>query len=161
MTTLPMYHAHWDCSRGATTTAMLAACFDAAGDGAKGKLEDDLKGRFNDFLADVGSSNAGVEVDWVQSKLGKAVVVKPSNQTQGRNSVGYEALGKLVSSTTVPNICGIHVKRLPDILATLQDAELAVNDYSGSFQLDASTVIEIISILLLLDYLNIKSPHCS
>ena len=141
-------HAHWDCSQGISTAAMLGACLDVSGGEAIEKLEQDL----DEMCGGIFPTNT-IKSQTLMTGLGKAI----SCDATVNGFVSVEALCRVIDASTKSG----RLSLLARVIASLQEAELSVSDYASEFQLELQTLFEIVCILLLLEYLNIKTFSCA
>jgi uncharacterized protein (DUF111 family) len=80
------------------------------------------------------------------------------NTSKADSLVGSRELSDLISLAENQSLL---VKRLPDIVSALQDAELSVSDYTTKYQLTVRDLVHTVLLLLVLDHLNVTTISCS
>ena len=127
---------------------MLGACLDVSGGEMKERLEQDL-----DEICWEIFPNIKIKSQTMMTGLGKAITCDAT--VSGR--VSFEALCRVLDVSTKSG----RLSLLPRVIGALQEAELSVVDYATEFHLEVQTFFEIVCILLLLEYLNVKTFSCT
>mmetsp|Transcript_31505 Transcript_31505/g.47624 ORF Transcript_31505/g.47624 Transcript_31505/m.47624 type:complete len:427 (+) Transcript_31505:149-1429(+) len=145
-------HAHYDCSQGASSTALLGACLPLLAHETEKVLEK-LNEKFNGLFHD-----CSIKIEYEQTTYGRASLVT----LFCKNPFVFDsiALSKIIASVHDSDL-GRNLGKLPDVIASLQEAELRISDYTTDFTLDKVELMEIACILVSLDLLDVETISCS